>query len=124
MKTKPKELRTIALDQNPKGELKKLGGSRADDWNMRLMNLVAGSLPINHADEATCMEAIKAVYQAFVDIAPTDPIEGILIAQLMAANEASLAMYRKGWAQPPEYFHARTKYLQLADKASRTVLSS
>src|SRR5436190_15003544 len=101
MKTKPKELRTIALDQNPKGELKKLGGSRADDWNMRLMNLVAGSLPINHADEATCMEAIKAVYQASVDIAPTDPIEGILIAQLMAANEASLAMYRKGWAQPP-----------------------
>jgi hypothetical protein len=31
-------------------------------------------------------------------------------------------MYRKGWAQPPEYFEARTKYLQLADKAARTVL--
>ena len=57
-----------------------------------------------------------------MDIAPADPIEGILIAQLMAANEASLAMYRKGWAQPPEYFEARTKYLQLADKAARTVM--
>jgi hypothetical protein len=57
-----------------------------------------------------------------IDIAPADPIEGILIAQLMAANEASLAMYRKGWAQPPEYFQARTKYLQLADKAARTVV--
>jgi hypothetical protein len=31
-------------------------------------------------------------------------------------------MYRRGWAQPPEYFTARTKYLQLADKAARTVL--
>jgi hypothetical protein len=31
-------------------------------------------------------------------------------------------MYRKGWAQPPEFFEARTKYLQLADKAARTVL--
>ena len=57
-----------------------------------------------------------------VDIAPTDPIEGILVAQLMAANDAALSMYRRGWAQPPEYFTARTKYLQLADKAARTVL--
>jgi hypothetical protein len=40
----------------------------------------------------------------------------------MAANEASLSMYRKGWSQPPEYFEARTKYLQLADKAARTVV--
>jgi hypothetical protein len=40
----------------------------------------------------------------------------------MAANEASLCMYRKGWDQPPEHFEARTKYLQLADKAARTVM--
>jgi hypothetical protein len=121
--TKPKEeVRTLALDPNPKGELKDLGGSRSDDWNMRLLNLVGSSLPINHSDAKASNEAIKAVCQATVDIAPADPIEGILIAQLMAANEASLAMYRKGWAQPPEYFQARTKYLQLADKAARTVM--
>jgi len=58
-----------------------------------------------------------------VDMAPADPIEGILIGQLMAASEASLAMYKKGWAQPPEYFAAATKYLQLADKAARTVVA-
>jgi hypothetical protein len=29
---------------------------------------------------------------------------------------------QKGWSQPPEYFQARTKYLQLADKAARTVM--
>src|SRR5215217_3260706 len=40
----------------------------------------------------------------------------------MAANEASLAMCRRGWSQPPEFFQARTKYLQLADKAARTVV--
>ena len=67
-------------------------------------------------------KASTAVFGAMVDIAPTDPIEGILVAQLMAANEAALSMYRRGWAQPPEYFTARTKYLQLADKAARTVL--
>src|SRR3954470_14513498 len=74
------------------------------------------------SDAKASNEAIKAVCQATVDIAPADPIEGILIAQLMAANETSLAMYRKGWQQPPEYFEVRTKYLQLADKAARTVL--
>ena len=57
-----------------------------------------------------------------IDLKPDDPIEGMLIGQLMAANEAALAMYRKDWAQPPEYFLARTKYLQLADKATRTVM--
>jgi hypothetical protein len=121
--TKPKEeVRKIELDPNPKGELKMLGGSRSDKWNLRLVNLVGNSLPIDHSNRETSNEATKAVCQATADIAPADPIEGILIAQLMAANEASLAMYRKGWAQPPEYFQARAKYLQLADKAARTVV--
>ena len=121
--TKPKEeVRTIELDPNPKGELKMLGGSRSDKWNLRLLNLVGNSLPMDHSNREASKEATKAVCQATADIAPADPIEGILIAQLMAANEASLAMYRKGWSQPPEYFEARTKYLQLADKAARTVM--
>jgi hypothetical protein len=112
----------ITLNPKPKGEFKLLGGSLADDWNLRLLNGVGGALPINHSDAKARNEAITAVCQAMVDIAPADPVEGILIAQLMAANEAALAMYRKGWAQPPEYFQARTKYLQLADKAARTVM--
>ena len=112
----------LELDPNPKGKLKMLGGSFSDDWNMRLVNLVGNSLPIDHSNRGLANEATKAVCQATADISPADPIEGILIAQLMAANEASLAMYRKGWAQPPEYFQARTKYLQLADKAARTVM--
>lgn len=123
MKEKPmQDVRTLELDPDPKGELKMLGGSRSDEWNMRLLNLVGYSLPIDQSDAQATHEAIKAVSQATADIAPSDPIEGMLIAQMMAANEASLAMYRKGWAQPPEYFQARTKYLQLADKAARTVM--
>jgi hypothetical protein len=125
MKTKPNEDHkgwTVALDPNPKGELKRLGGSQADVWNLRLTNLVIGALPIDQSNSDTAKAASSAVCHAIVDIAPADPIEGILIAQLMAANEAALSMYRKGWSQPPEFFQARTKYLQLADKAARTVL--
>jgi len=107
---------------NPKGEYKMVGGSLADDWNLRLLNNVGGTLPINHSDSEASTKAITAVCQAMVDMAPADPVEGILVAQLMAANEAALAMYQKGWSQPPEFFQARTKYLQLADKATRTVM--
>ena len=53
---------------------------------------------------------------------PTDPIEGVLVSQLVVANEAALSMYQRAWAcNPADYFEAHTKYLHLADKASRTV---
>lgn len=116
-----KEPEKVELDPKPKGEFKMLGGSHADDWNKRLVNLVGAALP-GQSDREAALKAHKAVLGAMVDIAPADPIEGILIAQLMAANEASLCMYRRAWDQPPEYFEARTKYLALADKAVRTVV--
>jgi hypothetical protein len=57
-----------------------------------------------------------------VDMKPTDPVEGMLMAKLVVANEAALSMYQRAWACTPDhYFEAHTKYLQLADKASRTV---
>jgi hypothetical protein len=112
---------TVALDPKPEGKFMVLGGSQADDWNQRLANLVVSALP-GQSNRDAVTKANKAVLGAMVDMAPADPIEGILMAQLMAACEASLCMYRKGWDQPPEYFEARTKYLQLADKAARTVM--
>jgi hypothetical protein len=122
---KPKgdpKVRSIALNPNPKGEFKMVGGSIADDWNMRLLNGVGGALPVQHSDINASNEAITATAQAMIDMKPADPIEGMLIANLMATNEAALAMYRKGWSQPNECFEARVKYLQLADKAARTVV--
>ena len=56
-----------------------------------------------------------------VDINPADPVEGVLISQIVVANEAAMKLYRLGWANCTEYFEASTKYLQLADKAARTV---
>jgi hypothetical protein len=53
---------------------------------------------------------------------PADPIEGMLISQIVTANEAALQFYRRGWTNTDAgYFDAGTKYLQLADKSSRTV---
>jgi hypothetical protein len=125
MKTPKKDSQTmtLSLDPEPKGEFKILGGSRSDDWNLRLSNLVVGALPIQQSNNEAVIFASRAVCQATMDIAPADPIEGILIAQLMVANEAALTLYRKGWqnVNVPEYFEGGTKFLQLADKAARTV---
>ena len=114
----------ISLDPNkPEGNRKMLGGSKADEWNDRLSSLTANALPIaSSKDTQSVTEACLAVSYGTMDMAPADPVEGILIAQLIVANEAALAMYQKGWSQPPEFFEARMKYLQLADKATRTVL--
>ena len=44
------------------------------------------------------------------------------IAAGLVCNDAAMKLYRLGWINNAEYFHAATKYLQLADKATRTVL--
>lgn len=115
----------LRLDPNkPEGTLKPLGGGRMDEWNERLNSLTVNALPVAHSKNKDAItEACLAVSYGAMDIAPADPIEGILIAQLMAANEAALTLYRKGWqnVNVPEYFEGGTKFLQLADKAARTV---
>ncbi len=113
--------RKIVIDPSPKGNLKVVGGGEYDDWNNWLASRTSTALPVNQRDEAEATRATVAVYSGMIDMKPADPIEGVLISQLMAANQASLAMYQKAWAQPPEYFEARVKYLALADKAARTV---
>jgi hypothetical protein len=112
----------IEIDRSPKSEWKTLGGGDRDQWNERLSNLVIRALPVNRSNAVVVSEAGSAVVAGILDMKPTDPVEGMLMAQLVVANEAALSMYQRAWACPPDhYFDAHTKYLQLADKASRTV---
>jgi hypothetical protein len=112
----------IEVERSPKGKWKVLGGGDRDQWNERLSNLVTRALPIDQHNADAVSHAGSAVAAGTVDMNPADPIEGMLVAQLVVANEAALSMYRRAWACPPDhYFEAHTKYLQLADKASRTV---
>jgi hypothetical protein len=119
-KKKPK-VRELALDPEPKGKRKAVGGADHDEWNDWLTFTTAVALPVNQNDEARATEAAIAAVSGMVDMKPADPIEGIIISQLIVAHQASLSMYQRAWAQPSEYFAARTKYLALADKAARTV---
>ena len=111
----------IEIDAAPKGEWNALGGSDHDQWNDRLSTLVTRALPVNQKNVETISHAGSAAAAGIVDMKPADPIEGVLISQIVVANEAAMNLYRLGWANSAEYFEASTKYLQLADKASRTV---
>jgi hypothetical protein len=113
---------SIKIEGAPKGQRKALGGSDHDTWNDRLSLLVLSALPINLSNGKMVADVWSAVASGTVDMKPVDPIEGMLISQIIAANEAALEFYRRGWTNTAAgYFDGGTKYLQLADKASRTL---
>ena len=112
----------IEIDAAAKGKWKTLGGSDHDQWNERLSNLVTWALPINQKNTEAVSRAGSATFAGVVDMSPADPIEGMLMSHLVVVNEAALNMYRLAWLNNAEYFKASTRYLQLADKATRTLV--
>jgi hypothetical protein len=112
--------RNIWVDPNPKGKRKAVGGAEHDEWNDWLVSTLSAALPVNQENDDLTKQAATAIFSGMIDPKPADAIEGMLISQMMVASQASLAMYRLGWAQPPEYFEARMKYFAQADKAART----
>ncbi len=112
----------IEIDAGPKGKWKAVGGGDRDQWNDRLLTLVTRALPVNQKNVEAVSHAGSGVAAGIVDMKPADPIEGILISQIAVVNEAALSLYQRAWGCPPdEYFEAHTKYLQLANNASRTL---
>ena len=111
----------VVIETKP-GHHKDIGGGESDKWNFRQMRLMLSALPgVNAGDKKNAGEVGSAVVSGLMDLKPSDPVEGMLITQIVVAHEAALDMYRRAWSQPPEYFEARCRYLQLADKAQRTV---
>src|SRR5262245_11593680 len=93
----------IEIDPAPKGEWKVLGGSNRDQWNERLSNLVIRALPIDQQNTDTVSKAGSAAISGVVDMNPANPIEGVLISQIVVANEAALKFYQLAWLNNAEY---------------------
>jgi hypothetical protein len=111
----------VMIETKP-GHHKDLGGGESENWNLRQMQLIVSALPGASArDKKSLAEVGSAVISGLMDVKPTDPVEGMLTSQMIVAHEAALDMYRRAWSQPPEYFAARCRYLQMADKAQRTL---
>lgn len=105
-----------------KAQLRDLGGSNVDAWNSSLANYLARALPTssdNFAKESQESEKIAALV-GVADCKPADPIEGMLLAQIVSANATGLELARRAWIKD-QTFEARTKFLALADRSARTV---
>src|ERR1700738_1704610 len=64
--------------------LKRIGGSKSDDWNHVLGNQTLQSLWIKHSDMEVRQRQHNAAIAGLIGIAPQDEIEGMIAAQLIA----------------------------------------
>src|SRR5215203_7234850 len=70
-----------------RGELRALGGGKHDEGNQRLTAQLAGSLPEARGSmTATTIEGSLGALTGQIGIEPQDPVEGMLSAQMIAAN--------------------------------------
>src|SRR6476660_85069 len=107
----------IFLDRNPQPQLKAMGGGQDDRWNNSLASGLLNALPRAHWPEGR-NESANAAIAGLANIKPSDPIEGLIAGQMIAAHEAAFSLYSRAW-NPKQSFEVRSKYLMLADKAAR-----
>jgi hypothetical protein len=100
----------IEVEAQLKAELKAVGGSDRDQWHERLLILAVRALPVDQKNTETVSQVGSAVVAGLVDMKPADSIEGMLMSQLVIANEAALNLYRLAWLNNAEYFAASTRY--------------
>ena len=110
----------VQLDPNPVPKIKEVGGGNDDRWNMRVANHLLGSLPGAHSGAKGIDETANATLAGLVQINPNDPIEGMLATQMISAHETALNLRRLAW-YPEQSFVVKAKYLELADKATRSL---
>ncbi len=101
------------------GELRRVGGSRSDDWNQVLVNQVVSALWSNNFDGENIKKQQYAMAYALIGIAPQSELEGMLAAQLIACHNASMECYRRAMIGE-QTLQGRRENLNQANKLSRT----
>lgn len=115
----PKAIAAITETSVSKGaRLKHVGGSRSDDWNVRLVNDTVQALWL-HSDQETYTQQFRAALAALSGIAPQDELEGMIAGQLVAAHSAAMECYRRAMARE-QTFEGRHENLNQANKLSRS----
>lgn len=106
----------------PEGSMKTIGGSRSDDWNEHFYTSLVNALPEKSPlfSEEMRQAACSAMAVGLVEGKPADPIEAVLIGQMILAGASANEMHRRAWVKDQPFFVA-SKYLALASKAQRTI---
>jgi hypothetical protein len=96
--------------ESRKGTQKALGGSQSDHWNHILVNQAVNTLWTRHSDNETRDRQYKATACALIGMAPKDEIEGMMLAQMLAAHNANMECYRRAML-PDQSFEGRRENL-------------
>jgi hypothetical protein len=99
--------------------LQAIGGSQSDDWNHELAMQSFASIRMEHGDQNGLDRKMAAAIAAMKGIAPTDELEGMIAAQLLAAHNATMECYRRAMLNG-QTFEGRRENLNQANKLSRT----
>jgi hypothetical protein len=101
------------------GSLKRLGGSRSDDFNTLVTTQAINSLWPADSDSAGIQTKYQAVIASMIGIGPVDEIEGMLAAQLIALHNAAMECLRRAMLEK-QSFESRRENLNQASKLTRS----
>ena len=110
----PADLATLAGRCSRRRGLDRIGSGHL---TLALVDQVVGALP--HGGGAFPELKQKAAVDALAGIAPRDPLEGMLAAQLVATHAAAMECFRRA-AIPEQGFEARQANLAQANRLCRT----
>jgi hypothetical protein len=110
---------TIKDPARSTGTLKRVGGSRSDVWNNRIINDTTQVLWIKNSDQKEYEQQITAALAGLIGISPKDELEGMMAAQLIASHSAAMECYRRAMIGE-QTLEGRRENLNQANKLSRS----
>jgi hypothetical protein len=116
----PKSSELVLPDEQQRnGSLKKLGGSKLDQWNTFVTDQALQALWVKNADKKGIDDQIDATLAALMGISPQDELEGMMAAQLITSHNAAMECFRRAMLSD-QTFEGRRENLNQANKLSRT----
>jgi hypothetical protein len=116
--TKKNEIQ-VSLAREGKGEFKAIGGSAFDDFNRTLATELGGALWLAHTSQEERASIAGAALSGLIGIKPTDEIEGMLGAQMIATHKAAMECFRRAMLEG-QTFEGRNQNLGFANKLVRS----
>lgn len=110
---------TVPAPRAEPGRSRAIDDSNSDAFNRILANQPVQALWIAHADPQARDQLNSAAIAILFSIAPQDEIEGMLVAQMVAAHSAAMECYRRAMIEQ-QSLEGRQANLNQGGKLSRT----
>ena len=112
----------LVLRETPALESKigSIGGSRSDVWNDAVLDSLQMAIPnLERLPQEVIERKSQAMLDALMSLKPGDEIEGMVMAQMIAIQEAIMECFRRAWGDK-QHPRLQQDYLNQAGKLSRT----